>query len=59
MKKRDILRKLEKAGWQITHGGNHDLATHPDRPGLKIPIPRHNEIKEITARGILKDAGLE
>ncbi len=59
MKRRDIDRKLRKAGWEITHGGNHDLATHPDRPGIKIPIPRHTEIKETTARGILEDAGLE
>ena len=46
MKRRDIERALKKAGWIITHGGNHDLAEHPE------------EIKESTGRGILEDAGL-
>ena len=58
MKRRDIDKALKKAGWVITHGGNHDLATHPQNPGIKIPLPRHNEIKETTAKGILEDAGL-
>lgn len=58
MKRREIVRLLKKAGWVITPGGNHDMATHPEKPGLKIPIPRHNEVNEHTARGILEDAGL-
>lgn len=59
MKRRDIDSALAKAGWIIEAGGNHDLATHPQKPGIKIPIPRHREIKEITAKGILKDAGIK
>lgn len=58
MKRKDIEKELKSAGWAITHGGNHDLATHPDKPGIKIPLPRHKEINEYTARGILEDAGL-
>ena len=58
MKRRDLIKKLLNAGWQIEHGGNHDLAAHPDKSG-KIPIPRHNEINEYTAKGILSDAGLK
>jgi predicted RNA binding protein YcfA (HicA-like mRNA interferase family) len=58
MQRRDLVKKLQGAGWQITHGGNHDLAIHPKKPG-KIPIPRHNEINEYTAREIMKDAGLK
>ncbi len=58
MKRRDIDKALRKAGWTITHGANHDLAEHPGKPGVKIPIPRHKEIKESTGRGILEDAGL-
>ena len=58
MKRRDLVKKLLDAGWEITHGGNHDIATHPDNPG-RIPIPRHNEINEYTAKGIMKDAGLK
>ena len=58
MKRRDVVKKLEEAGWEITHGGSHDLAIHPDKPG-KIPIPRHSEINEYTAKRILRDAGIE
>lgn len=59
MKRRDIDKMLKKAGWIITPGGNHDIAKHPQKPGIRIPIPRHREIKEQTAKGILEDAGLQ
>jgi len=58
MKRKDLDKALKEAGWTIIHGGNHDLATHPQKPGVKIPIPRHREIKEYLAKGILEDAGL-
>jgi len=58
MKRRDLIKKLQKAGWQIIEGANHSLAIHPNDSGIKLSIPRHNEINEYTARGILKDAGL-
>lgn len=59
MKRRDIDKKLKAAGWIITPGKKHDMAKHPDKPGIKIPLPRHKEINEYTAKGILKEAGLE
>lgn len=59
MKRKDIDRALKKAGWIIYHGGSHDMAVHPDHPDKKIPLPRHKEVKEITAKSILKDAGLK
>ena len=58
-KRKDIDKALRKAGWVIIHGGNHDLAQHPQKPGIKIPIPRHTEVNEQTARGILKQAGIQ
>ena len=58
MKRRDLIKKLEQDGWKISPGANHDLAIHPTKPG-KLAIPRHNEINEYTAKGILKDAGLK
>ena len=60
MTKRELERKLLKAGWVITHGKAHDQATHPQKPGIKIPIPRHaGDIPKGTAKSILGDAGLE
>lgn len=58
MKRQDIDRELIRVGWVITHGGNHDLATHPEKSGIRIPLPRHKEINEYTEKGILEDAGL-
>ncbi|HHY41496.1 MAG TPA: type II toxin-antitoxin system HicA family toxin [Thermoanaerobacterales bacterium] len=59
MKRRDLIRKLKKAGWEISSGAKHDMATHKDRPGFKLPIPRHTEINEYTAKQILKEVGLK
>jgi hypothetical protein len=39
--KLELEKKLQKAGWVITHGKAHDQATNPAKPGIKIPIPRH------------------
>lgn len=58
MKYKDLIRTLKQNGWIITAGAKHDMARNPNRPGQKIPIPRHIEIEERTARGILKSAGL-
>lgn len=58
MKRRDLIKKLEEAGWSITDGAKHDMAKNPSYPGVKIPVPRHKEIDDYTAKGILKEAGL-
>lgn len=58
MKRRDLIKKLEAAGWILTSGAKHDMAKNPGKQGIKIPIPRHAEINEITANQILKEAGL-
>jgi len=58
--KREIEQKLRKAGWIITHGKAHDLATNSQMPGVKISIPRHKgDIPKGTAISILKAAGIE
>ena len=60
MTKLELIQKLRNAGWVITHGKAHDQATNPQRPGVKIPIPRHSgDIPKGTAKSILKDAGLD
>jgi predicted RNA binding protein YcfA (HicA-like mRNA interferase family) len=60
MAKLELERKLKKAGWTVTHGKAHDLATNPEKPGVKITIPRHGgDIPKGTAMSILKDAGIQ
>ena len=58
MKHKDLVRKLQQAGWVISHGKKHDMAKYPNS-SIKIPIPRHNEIDECTTKEIIKDAGLK
>ncbi len=56
MKRRDLVKKLEKAGFRFKeHGGNHDTYK---RGADTEQVPRHKEINEITAKNILKKWGL-
>ena len=57
MKQRDLIKKLEDAGFQFKeHGGNHDTYK---RGSDTEQVPRHKEINEITAKKILKKWGLK
>jgi len=54
MKRRDLIRELEKMGCVlIRHGANHDWYQNP-RTKVSQPVPRHKEIKEHLARHIIK-----
>ena len=57
MKQRDLIKKLEDAGFQFKeHGGNHDTYK---RGSDTEQVPRHKEINEITAKRIIKKWGLK
>ena len=57
MKRRDLIKKLESAGYKKERDdGNHTIYEKKGRPSAQVP--RHTEINEITARAILKRAGL-
>lgn len=56
MKQRDLIKKLENAGFVFErHGSNHDVYT---RGIEKEEIPRHKEIDERLAKAIIKKRGL-
>lgn len=57
MKRKDLVRLLEKNGWRyLRNGGNHDIYIK----GNEIePIPRHKEINELTAKSIIRRRGLK
>lgn len=62
MKRWDLIKKLESAGWYLKrHGDKHDIYKHNNPVGERniVQVPRHKEINEITAQQILKDAGLK
>lgn len=53
MKRRDILRIVMNAGFELEEGGRHTKVLENGK--LITEIPRHNEIGEILAKKILKD----
>ena len=54
MKRRDLIRKIEAQGSVlIRHGGKHDWYQNPATKVCQ-PVPRHSEIKEYLARGIIR-----
>ena len=56
MKQRDLIKKLEKAGFKFErHGGNHDIYK---RGSEEEKVPRHKEIDERLARAIIRKWGL-
>ena len=59
MKRKDLERQLRRAGCVLKReGASHALWVNP-RTGLMEAVPRHQEIKELLARKILRtlDAG--
>ncbi len=57
MKKKAVIKKLIKAGWYLKRqGANHEIWTDGKK---STPVPRHTELDEDTAKGILKDAGIK
>lgn len=54
MKRRDLIKELEKIGCVLLrHGGKHDWYHNPETK-ISQPVPRHKEINEYLAKHILK-----
>ena len=57
MKRRDLIKLLEKNGWWLLcNGASHDIYTNGTR---SEPIPRHTEIKEQLSKSIIRKHGLK
>ena len=58
MKRRLLIRRIEKMGCELLReGGNHSI--YVNRRQKKVTtIPRHSEIDENLAKRIFKDLGL-
>nr|DAE43188.1 MAG TPA: hypothetical protein [Caudoviricetes sp.]DAL22270.1 MAG TPA_asm: hypothetical protein [Caudoviricetes sp.]DAO12403.1 MAG TPA: hypothetical protein [Caudoviricetes sp.] len=57
MKRRDLIKLLEKNGWYLKrNGGNHDIYTNGRE---NEPVSRQSEIKEDLAKAIIKRRGLK
>ena len=56
MKQRDLVKKLEKAGFELArHGSDHDIYK---RGNDEEQVPRHREINERLSKAILRRWGL-
>lgn len=56
MKRKDLIKLLEKAGFKLLrNGSDHDIYV---RGSEHEAVPRHAEIKETTAKKIIKRRGL-
>ena len=57
MKRKDLIRLLERNGWTVAReGANHTVYV---KDGQIEPIPRHSEIAEMLAKAIIKRRGLK
>ena len=57
MTRKELDRKLLKAGWKIERGRNHDLAI--SKTGQIVALPRHKgDLKSGTINKILKVTGV-
>lgn len=57
MKRRDLVKLLEKNGWWLKrNGGDHDIYTNGEN---NEPVSRQTEIKEAVAQAIIKRRGLK
>lgn len=58
MKRRDLIRHLEKSGcFLLREGGKHSV--YVNQSARKVTtVPRHNEIDDNLARKICKDLGV-
>ncbi len=57
MKRRDIIKKLAKAGFVASEGANHTKMSHPD--GRWTVIGRHPEIPNGTVRAVERQTGVK
>ncbi|MBI4829244.1 MAG: type II toxin-antitoxin system HicA family toxin [Nitrospinae bacterium] len=54
MKYRELIRRIRELGYYLPReGANHEIWTNGER---SLIIPRHPEIREGTAAGIIKKA---
>jgi len=54
MNRRELIKRLERDGCiLVRHGRRHDLYKNP-ATGQAEAVPRHNDVKELLAKKILK-----
>lgn len=52
-----VIARLKTEGRVSEGGAKHDKFSRPDKPGVKIMVPRHKTLTPGVARNIAKAAG--
>jgi predicted RNA binding protein YcfA (HicA-like mRNA interferase family) len=56
MKRRELVRKWEAAGYRLDRTGDHAIY---EKPGSRsVQVPNHREINKYTVQAILDAAGI-
>lgn len=50
----DLERLYTAYGFEIRHGSNHDIATHPEFPHLQGTIGRHRKLSSAYVRSAIR-----
>lgn len=53
-KSRDLGDLLLGYGFQLRHGGNHDVFTHPELPGEQLVLPRRRTVMKVYVTKAIK-----
>lgn len=59
MKRKDLIRHLNKNGCFLARDGAHHSIFYNKEIKRTSTVPRHNEINDFLARKICKDLGVE
>jgi mRNA interferase HicA len=57
MKRKDLVKKLEAAGYRLDRTGDH--AIYEQQGSRPVQVPNHREVNEYTAKAILRVAGIK
>ena len=57
MKRKELVRRLEEAGYRFERNNKHAIYEKPN--SSPVQVPNHAEINEILARKILRTAGIQ
>jgi predicted RNA binding protein YcfA (HicA-like mRNA interferase family) len=51
-----VVARLLQRGWISEGGTKHEKFSHPDKPAVKVMVPRHRTLSPGVARSIAKAA---
>ena len=59
MKSADLIREIEKAGWELNRTrGSHHVFKHPTRPGIVVVPHPKKDLGKGLVEAIRKQAGI-